>query len=198
MHRQRHGRHQRHPARSDPPGAELAVFTAGATFAIQKWQTCPSSSATTCYQYHQKSCHSIAFTGQSYRYILACSKPNHRFKGSIFHSPVVLPLTEVINENNSITTTAVRATVQTKKSISSNTSSSVVIPSAESFSPSSPKMNYSTKASKDSSRTSQNLLYYEVTPPKPCGMTEAEKKVLYKTQCKQYLLIVPFLFCILV
>lgn len=84
------------------------------------------------------------------------------------------------SDSSDLTTTAVRATVETKKSIMSNTSSSVTIPSYNSFNSEqtqkSTNHNYSPR-SKETNR-SQNLLNYDVTPPKPRGMTEAEKKVL--------------------
>lgn len=79
-----------------------------------------------------------------------------------------------VSNNTNINTSAVRATLETKKSILSNTSSSVMIPNGDNFVSNSPKASFPTK---DSTRTSQNLLHYEVTLPKPTGMTEAEKKV---------------------
>ncbi|KAJ6219263.1 hypothetical protein RDWZM_005075 [Blomia tropicalis] len=91
------------------------------------------------------------------------------------------------NNNNdhgslNLSATAVRATVETKKSVLPNTSVSIPNGGVDNYSPSSSisnSTNYSSNSTnnKEQVRSSQPLLYYEVTPPKPCGMTEAEKKV---------------------
>lgn len=79
---------------------------------------------------------------------------------------------------------AARATVETKKSVLSNTSSSVSVPNADTFASltTGTAGNYPSTTGKENSstlRSTQNLprMNYEVTPPKPFGMTEAEKKV---------------------
>lgn len=98
------------------------------------------------------------------------------------------------HHNNSTLATAVRATVETKKSITSNTSSSVSIPNYNSNNNQLPQSNklitnqcyHNIKFNNDKNespnnnlRTGSNSIHlnYDVTPPKPQGMSEAEKKI---------------------
>ncbi|KPM10602.1 LIM domain-containing protein 5 [Sarcoptes scabiei] len=144
---------------------------------------------------------------------------NHRIDNN--HIPTVLKNFNNLQRDNSTLATAVRATVETKRtSITSNTSSSKSNPiynpvsvesghqsqssissSSASYSPK-PKIetnplinNHGTDAgylstSNNAHRTnninnsslSKIQLNYEITPPKPYGMSEAEKKIQVLTQ----------------